>query len=126
MWRRRPLSGVPARISSTLTRRRALRLAVLGMIGALTLLWLHGSLPASVSATSAATSPGVVQNVEAHLTTAATQLKVSPKVATTPGDVLAGIVEVRRTSGLDDGHERDRQRRRFLGASGIGAQPQPG
>ncbi len=100
MWRRRPLSSVPARISRTLTRRRALRLAVFGVLGALTLMWLHGSLAASVRATSAATAPGVVQNVEAHLTSADTQIKVSPKVATTPGDVLAGIVEVRRTSGL--------------------------
>ncbi len=100
MWRRRPLSAVLARISKTLTSRRALRLAVLGVIGAVTLMWLHGSLPASVRATSASTSPGVVQNFEARLTSAGTQIKVSPKIATTPGDTLVSIVEVRRTSGL--------------------------
>jgi phospholipase C len=100
MWRRRPLVFSFARIKSTLTGRRALRLGVACGIAALTLVWLHGSMTVSVRATSAATSPAMVQSFGARLTSASTLLKISPKTTTTSGDALVAIVEVRRNAGL--------------------------
>jgi phospholipase C len=100
MWRRRPLTVSRATISRTVTSRRALRLAMFGIIGALTLVWVRGSVPASVHATATTTSAAVVQNFGRRVTTAATQMNLSPTVATHAGDMLVGIVEVRRTSGL--------------------------
>lgn len=99
MWRRRPLSVSPARISRALAGRRALRLLVFGVIGALTLVWLHGAVPSPVRATSAA-SAGVGQSFGGRLTAAGTLLEVAPKAATAPGDTLVAIVEVRRVAGL--------------------------
>ena len=123
MWRRRTLSVSPARISKVLTRRRASRLLVLSMISALTLLWLHGSVPAPVRAMSASTSVQVVRNFGGRLTSAGTLIKVSPKVATAPGDTLVGIVEVRRITGLTMVTKHQRQQRQLLGQSRLGAQP---
>jgi hypothetical protein len=70
------------------------------LIGVLSLMWAHGSLAVSVRATSTATPLGVGQNFGGRLVTAANQLRISPKVATTAGDALVAIVEVRRNSGL--------------------------
>jgi len=100
MWRRRHLAVSPAAIRRTLTGRRVLRLGVFGVIGALSLVWVHGSLPVSVRATSAPASLGVVQNFGNRLTTAGAQIEASPKAATTAGDTLAAVIEVRRGSGL--------------------------
>lgn len=63
-------------------------------------MWAHGSLAVSVRATSTATPLGVGQSFGGRLVTAANQLRISPKVATTAGDALVAIVEVRRNSGL--------------------------
>ena len=100
MWRRRPLTVSRPTISRTVTSRRARRLAVLGIIGAITLVWVRGSVPASVHATATATPAAVVQNFGRRLTSAATQINLSPKAATHAGDMLVGVVEVRRIGGL--------------------------
>ena len=100
MWRRRTLAISLACIPRTLTRRRALRVGIACLIGVLSLMWAHGSLTVSVAATSTATPLGVGQNFGGRLVTAANQLRISPKVATTAGDALVAIVEVRRNSGL--------------------------
>jgi phospholipase C len=100
MWRRRPLTVSRASLSTFLSGRRALRLAILGVVGALMLVWVRGSAPASVTATATATSAAVVQNFGSRLTTAGTQIRLSPKVATHVGDALVAIVEVRRITGL--------------------------
>ncbi|MFI5286997.1 MAG: alkaline phosphatase family protein [Candidatus Dormibacteria bacterium] len=54
----------------------------------------------SVRATSAATTPAMVQNFGGRLTSASTQLKISPKATTTAGDALVAVIEVRRNAGL--------------------------
>jgi len=100
MWRRRPLTVSRATISTTLTKQRAARLAIFGVIGALTLVWLRGSVPSPVRATAEVSAAAVVQNFGSRLTTAGTQLKLPPKVATHAGDTLVALVEVRRISGL--------------------------
>ncbi len=122
MWRRRSLTVSRASLSRALTSRRVLRLAILGFIGALTLVWLRGSVPEPVHATS--TTAAVVQNFGSRLTTAGTQIKVLPKGATHAGDLLVAVVEVRRSSGLtmvtsvtDSGNDS-------WSRVGLGAQPQ--
>jgi phospholipase C len=100
MWRRRHLAVSPAAIRRTLTGRRALRLCVFGVAGALSLVWVHGSLPVSVRATSAPAPLAEVQSFGNRLTTAGTQVEASPKAATTAGDTLGAVIEVRRGSGL--------------------------
>ena len=100
MWRRRPLAVSLARIPANLTGRRALRLGIFGLMGALTLIWVHGSLPVSVRATSASTSLGVIQSFGKGLTSGKNQITLSPPAATTAGDMLVIIVDVRQNRGL--------------------------
>jgi phospholipase C len=100
MWRRRPLAISSAGIAKTLTGRRALRLGVFGVAGALSVVWVHGSLTLSVRATSASASLGVVQSFGGRLTSAGNQLRISPKAPTNAGDALVAVVEVRRNRGL--------------------------
>lgn len=101
MWRRRPLVFSLARIKTTLTGRRGLRLGISCVIGALCLMWAHGSLTVSVQATSTTATPlGVGQNFGGRLVSPASQLRISPKATTTAGDALVAIVEVRRNAGL--------------------------
>jgi phospholipase C len=100
MWRRRPLAISLARITASVTGRRALRLGIFGLMGALTLIWVHGSLPVSVSATSTSTSLGVVQSFGSGLTAGKNQITLAPPTSTTAGDMLVIIVDVRQNRAL--------------------------
>jgi len=99
MWRRPSLlsSSAPiVKIFVTRPRsRRLLRLGVSGLLLVMTATLASGSVPVSVAATP--TSLGAVQSFGAALTSASSHLSASPSIATTSGDLLALVVEVRNT-----------------------------
>jgi phospholipase C len=104
MWRGRFVGDsrkqiVAVRVDGPRSRRVA-RLAMFALTAAMTLLWAHGSIAIPVGATSAVTSPSVVQSFGSALATARTQLSVSPNVATSAGNLLVLVVEVRRSNPL--------------------------
>jgi len=69
-----------------------------GLTVAITLLWARGPIAIPVGATSTSTSPGVVQSFGSAVATAKPQLSASPQVATTAGDLLVIVVELRRAN----------------------------
>jgi hypothetical protein len=75
------------------------RLGVFGLMGALTLIWLHDTSTAAVRATGSSTSLGVVQSFSRSASNS-TRITIASTTATTAGDLLVMVVAVRRTSGL--------------------------
>jgi phospholipase C len=100
MWRRRSFVVARASIVGALLgrsqSRRLLRFGVFGLILATTVGWPRGSLAISIRGTSA--SVGVVESFSAANATLASQLNASPSVATTAGDLLVDVVQVRNAT----------------------------
>ena len=99
MWRRRHILDVlapAARLLLGRPHRTRRRVAVSGLVLAVTVVWAGGF--ATLSARPASASLGVVQSFSAALTTAGSQLSASPTVATTSGDLLVVFVRVRNAT----------------------------
>src|ERR1022692_4718442 len=94
------MSDVAEAISPDFTRARRMgRLGVFGLMGALTLIWLHGTSTASVRAIGSSTSLSVVQSFS-RAASNSTQITIASTTATTAGDLLVIVVAARRTSGI--------------------------
>lgn len=102
MWRMRRMGGdrlpITRMISGGSTSRRLLHLGMLGLVIALALLGVRGSIGRTVSATISSTQPAVVQTFGGALAAANVRLNVGPATATTGGDLLVLSAEMRRTA----------------------------
>ena len=99
MWRRRHILDALAPVARLLLgrpHRTRRRVAVSGLVLAVTVVWAGGF--ASLSARPASAPLGVVQSFSAALTTAGSQLSATPSVATTSGDLLVAFVRVRNVT----------------------------
>jgi phospholipase C len=99
MWRRRHILDVlapAARLLLGRPHRTRRRVAVSGLVLAVTVVWAGGF--ATLSARPASASLGVAQSFSAALTTAGSQLSATPSVATTSGDLLVVFVRVRNAT----------------------------
>lgn len=110
--RRRSLGSYTRIVGSLVGRSNSGRLVRLGSVGFIAAVTLIGSTgPVDVSGRALSTSPSVVQSFGGALDTASGQLIAAPTVATSSGDLLVLVVEVRDLTSIstvksvsDSGH----------------------